>query len=152
MIRPNDKHSNNPPDKPPNNPADRQTSQQADLLAGYVLGDLTPEEAARLQQALANAPTLRRELKSFEEAFALLPYGLLTLKPSPHLKDSIISAAHHLANHPAATDTSLEPPPSKRCVNSLSRPNAQQKVASQQDDDATQEIAPNCKTSVQQQN
>ena len=75
-----------------------------DLAAGYVLDDLSSEEAVRLRQALAEDPALSEEIESFEEAFSLLPYGLPSTEPSARLKDKILSAA----SRPVA-DTVSEP-------------------------------------------
>ncbi|RUT10322.1 hypothetical protein DSM106972_008170 [Dulcicalothrix desertica PCC 7102] len=66
---------------------------QTDLVAGYILDDLSHEEAARLNQALAETPTLYEEIESFQEAFSLLPYDMPILEPSARLKEKIISAA-----------------------------------------------------------
>jgi anti-sigma-K factor RskA len=66
---------------------------QTDLVAGYILDDLSPEEVARLNQALAADPTLHQEIGSFGEAFASLPYDLPLVEPAARLKDKIISAA-----------------------------------------------------------
>ncbi len=66
---------------------------QTDLVAGYILDNLSDEEAARLNQALAETPTLYEEIESFKEAFSLLPYDMPILEPSEQLKEKIISAA-----------------------------------------------------------
>lgn len=66
-----------------------------DLVAGYILDDLSPEEVAQLNQALAESPTLPREIESFKEAFSLLPYDMAIVEPPASLKDKIISAASH---------------------------------------------------------
>lgn len=73
-----------------------------DLVAGYILDDLTPEEVARLNQSLAETPALNEEIASFQEAFSLLPYDMPIIEPSANLKNKIISAASH-------SSTSLEP-------------------------------------------
>jgi hypothetical protein len=78
-----------------------------DLVAGYILDDLSHEESARLNQALAETPTLYEEIESFKEAFSLLPYDMPILEPSARLKDKIISAASH-----SIAGTSLETPDS----------------------------------------
>jgi anti-sigma-K factor RskA len=64
-----------------------------DLVAGYILDDLSPEEAARLNQALAETPALQGEIAAFGEAFALLPYDMPLHAPSAGLKAKILSAA-----------------------------------------------------------
>jgi Anti-sigma-K factor rskA len=68
---------------------------QTDLVAGYILEDLSPEEVVQLNQALAEDPTLHQEIGSFGEAFSSLSYDLPILEPSARLKDKIISAASH---------------------------------------------------------
>ncbi|NJL21466.1 MAG: hypothetical protein HC895_12585 [Leptolyngbyaceae cyanobacterium SM1_3_5] len=78
-----------------------------DLVAGHILGDLSPEEVAQLNQALAETPTLHEEIATFEEAFSLLPYDLPIAEPSASLKDKILSAA----SQPIA-GASPEPAPS----------------------------------------
>lgn len=70
-----------------------QEPNPTDLIAGYVLGDLNAEEAAALRQVLAEDPARVKELKSFEAAFALLPYDLPVVEPSAQLKRKILSAA-----------------------------------------------------------
>lgn len=67
------------------------------LIAGYVLDDLSPEEATYLRQALAEDPTRAEELRSFEEAFSLLSYDLPMVEPSAQLKAKILSAASRQA-------------------------------------------------------
>jgi Anti-sigma-K factor rskA len=79
---------------------------QTDLVAGYILDDLSPEEMALLNEALAETPALAEEIASFGEAFSLLPYNLPLREPAASLKHKIISAA----NHPIAANN-LESPP-----------------------------------------
>jgi hypothetical protein len=79
-----------------------------DLVAGYILDDLSPEEAARLQQALAETPSLHGEIAAFGEALALLPYDMPIVAPTAALKTKILSAASQ-----SIADTSQTPPPSK---------------------------------------
>jgi anti-sigma-K factor RskA len=64
-----------------------------DLAAGYVLDDLSPEEAARLQQALTETPALQEEIAALGEALALLPYDMPLQSPAAGLKAKILSAA-----------------------------------------------------------
>ncbi|MCY7278490.1 MAG: anti-sigma factor [Phormidesmis sp. CAN_BIN44] len=86
MIRPND------------------DTNQTDLVAGYILNDLSPDEADRLDRALAEVPALSEEIESFQEAFSLLPYDLPLLEPSARIRDKIINAASH-----SLADTSVKP-------------------------------------------
>lgn len=80
-----------------------------DLVAGYILDNLSPEEADRLNQALTETPTLHAEIASFGEAFSLLPYDRPIVEPSPHLKSKILSAAQLSIRQPIVTATSLKP-------------------------------------------
>jgi anti-sigma-K factor RskA len=73
--------------RPTNNP------NLTDLAAGYILDDLSPEEATSLDQALAETPALHGEIAAFGEAFALLPYDLPLQAPPAGLKAKILSAA-----------------------------------------------------------
>lgn len=78
-----------------------------DLLAGYVLGDLTPEEAARLRRQLADRPDLKQELAKLQETLALLPYGLPDdVQPSPALRDRLLAAAGAETPAPSAAPKS----------------------------------------------
>jgi anti-sigma-K factor RskA len=70
-----------------------QDPNSTDLVAGYILDDLSPEEADRLNQALAETPALHREIAAFGEAFSLIPYDMPLLEPSANLKAKILSAA-----------------------------------------------------------
>jgi hypothetical protein len=79
---------------------------QTDLVAGYILDDLSPEEIALLNEALAETPALSEKIESFGEAFSLLPYDLPMREPAASLKDKIISAASH-----SIADNSLESSP-----------------------------------------
>jgi Anti-sigma-K factor rskA len=68
-------------------------SNPSDLAAGYILDDLSPEEADRLNQALLETPSLHREISAFGEAFSLIPYDAPLLEPSANLRARILSAA-----------------------------------------------------------
>ena len=65
-----------------------------DLIAGYVLNDLSTAEAIDLNQVLTTTPTLQREVTAFQETFAAIPYGLLLLTPTAHLKSKLLNTAH----------------------------------------------------------
>lgn len=75
-------------------------ANSTDLLAGYALGDLSPAEEIRLRQVLAESPAQAHEATSYEEALALLPYGLPTAEPSARLKGKILQAASNASSIP----------------------------------------------------
>jgi anti-sigma factor RsiW len=64
-----------------------------DLVAGYVLDDLSPEEAAQLDQMLADTPELQHEINAFQDTLSSLPYDLPLTEPSEGLKRNILDAA-----------------------------------------------------------
>ena len=64
-----------------------------ELIAGYALGDLSPEEAEELQRLLADHPDLTAEVASLQEVLALMPYALPQHEPSSQLRDSILAIA-----------------------------------------------------------
>ncbi|WP_346292385.1 anti-sigma factor [Sphaerothrix gracilis] len=60
------------------------------LIAGYVLGDLSPKEAAIFEQMLAGNPDLMREVEQMQR---ILEMAYVNETPPPaHLKASILSA------------------------------------------------------------
>ena len=63
-----------------------------ELLAGYVLGNLSPEEAEDLQQILLDRPELVAEVQVLQEVLAVLPYALPVMEPSSQLRQSILDA------------------------------------------------------------
>ncbi len=96
---------------------DDDNPNETDLVAGSILDDLSPDEADRLNQAIAQSPAIAGEIESFREAFALLPYDMPLLEPSARLKDKIISAALQSAAvpHPDPPESNVVPfAPSRR--------------------------------------
>lgn len=63
-----------------------------DLLAGYALGILTPDEHAALDARLAADPALRDELSQLTLATDLLPLSLEPIEPSPILRNRLEAA------------------------------------------------------------
>ncbi len=61
------------------------------LIAGYVLGDLEPEEAAELEQRLADDPALAEEVSRMQKALEL-SYALPELQPPAQLRSAILGA------------------------------------------------------------
>ena len=61
------------PDRNPNNP---QSDAFQELIAGYVLGDLSSDEMAEVQQYLASNPQARAEVAELQATLNLLPLSL----------------------------------------------------------------------------
>ena len=55
----------------------QQAGEWDELLAGYVLGDLSPEEIVKVKEHLAQNPELRTEIANLETTLSLLPLSLL---------------------------------------------------------------------------
>lgn len=70
-----------------------QPEQLESLLAGYVLGDLTPEEAAGFHQLLESNPELADEVRCLKTTLALLPLSLPSTLPPQGLQSRILNAA-----------------------------------------------------------
>lgn len=83
-------------------------SEQQLLMAGYILGDLSPEEAIAFEQLLAADPSLMQELAQMQQALDLT-YGV-EVQPPPHLRDSILKA-HQTEQHlqSAASSAAIAP-------------------------------------------
>ncbi|BBC22602.1 anti-sigma factor domain-containing protein [Pseudanabaena sp. ABRG5-3] len=64
-----------------------------ELLAGYVLGDLTTEEVTQMQQLILEHPEIIQEIDRLQETLALLPLSLNASHPAPNLRDRIAAAA-----------------------------------------------------------
>ena len=63
-----------------------------ELIAGYVLGNLDPQEVQKVEQLLAENPDLIAEVNGLQETLALLPYGLPKISPPTHLRTAILSS------------------------------------------------------------
>ena len=93
------------------NPFNAQELQE--LTAGYVLGDLTSEEAAQFHQLLVQHPELREEVEALQEALAMMPYALPEEKPQGELRSRILQATQ------AEFEQTLAPPASSSTVTQL---------------------------------
>ena len=62
-----------------------------ELAAGYVLGDLSSEEAAEFHQLLVEYPELATEVDSLQEVREMMAY-LPEVAPPPHLRNKILAA------------------------------------------------------------
>lgn len=63
-----------------------------ELAAGYVVGDLDPEEAEELRQLLVDNPNLNAQVNLLEEVLEQVLYGLNEAEPPPHLLSAILEA------------------------------------------------------------
>lgn len=68
------------------------SSEEQALAAGYVLGDLTPEEAAQVAQLLSTNPAMRKEVDALRVSLQLIPHGFDVVTPPAHLEDQIMAA------------------------------------------------------------
>ena len=64
-----------------------------ELAAGYVVGDLDPDEVEELRQLLIDNPELSAQVNLLEEVLEQLLYGLNEVEPPPHLGSVILEAA-----------------------------------------------------------
>lgn len=71
----------------------KHPKQLETLLAGYVLGDLTPAEIAHVNQLLERNPDLLVELQRLQVTLAVLPLSLPVTSPSQQLETRILQAA-----------------------------------------------------------
>jgi anti-sigma factor RsiW len=62
------------------------------LMAGYVLNDLTPEEAEVFNRLLADNPHLTAQVQHLQETLNVLPYALPDVEPPLHLRQAILEA------------------------------------------------------------
>ncbi len=68
------------------------SSEEQEELAGYLLGDLSPEQASALEARLTQDLRLLAELQALQEALHLLPYGLPGVIPPTSLRDKVMAA------------------------------------------------------------
>ncbi|MEM9566968.1 MAG: anti-sigma factor, partial [Cyanobacteria bacterium P01_E01_bin.34] len=67
------------------------SDQEQLLVAGFVLGDLTAEEAARLEELAATNPDIRREIGAMQASLELMPQALPLATPPAHLRQRIVT-------------------------------------------------------------
>ncbi len=65
------------------------------LAAGYVAGNLDPEEAREFEQLLAENPELLAEVERLQKVQEQLFYGLNEVQPPQHLRSVILQAANN---------------------------------------------------------
>ncbi|NJL98149.1 MAG: hypothetical protein HC924_04655 [Synechococcaceae cyanobacterium SM2_3_2] len=77
--------------------------QQQDLMAGYVLGDLSPEEADALAQMVTADPAVRADIQSLQLALEMA-YNPPPVPVPSHLRETVLKAASVVAM-PSAAET-----------------------------------------------
>jgi anti-sigma-K factor RskA len=65
---------------------------ERELAAGYILGDLDPEELAQFETLMQGNPALQAEVQALGVSFNLLPQELEPIAPPPHLRDRVLTA------------------------------------------------------------
>jgi anti-sigma-K factor RskA len=70
-------------------PENSQYVQQ--LAAGYIVGELSPDEALEFQQMLAENPSLAVEVEQLQQVLDEVVYGLNAVEPPPHLRAAILN-------------------------------------------------------------
>jgi anti-sigma-K factor RskA len=78
-------------------PQNKYPHEWEELLAGYVLGDLTPEEVTEMHQLIAEYPEIIKEIDHLQETLAMLPLGLSETYPASSLRDRIAASAIPIA-------------------------------------------------------
>ncbi|MDJ0615716.1 MAG: anti-sigma factor [Calothrix sp. MO_192.B10] len=81
------------------------------LLAGYVLGDLIPEDVVRVKQYLELYPELADEVNSLQATLALFPLSLPKSSPPEKLRSQILAAAQKELSSEVETDKQIQPEP-----------------------------------------
>lgn len=64
-----------------------------ELMAGYVLGNLSSEEAEELKRLLTEHPELTTEVNRLQEVLELIPYALPEVEPPQHLRSALLDTA-----------------------------------------------------------
>lgn len=65
-----------------------------ELTTGYVLGDLSAEEAEEFRRLLMENSDLATEVSRLQEVLGLIPYALPEVEPPLRLRSAILEAAH----------------------------------------------------------
>ena len=76
------------------------------LAAGFVVDDLTPEEAEEFRQLLANNPELVKEVDDLQEVLRQVLDGFTEVEAPPNLLPDILAKAESSSDRPAAVKRS----------------------------------------------
>lgn len=74
-------------------PQNKYPHEWEELLAGYVLGDLDPEEVIEMHKIILEHPEIVTKIDRFQETLAMLPLGLNETYPAKNLRDRIATQA-----------------------------------------------------------
>ena len=79
------------------------------LAAGYVLGDLTSDETARLETLMAEKVDVLKEVQALQASYELIPQSLSIVAPPAHIRETIQAglSSTPLASQPASTPARL---------------------------------------------
>ena len=69
------------------------SERSEELMAGYVLDNLSSSEAEELRRLLKENPELATEVRRLQEVLEVMPYALPDIAPPPHLYSAIWEAA-----------------------------------------------------------
>ncbi len=65
---------------------------ERELAAGYILGDLDPEELRQFEARLSGNALLQAEVHALRVSLMLMPQGLEPVVPPPQLRDRVLAA------------------------------------------------------------
>ncbi len=88
---------------------DEPVDDVEELLAGYVLGDLSPAEAEQVQRLLTDCPDLVNQVDQLREILATIPYSLPAVMPSASLRTSVLTATTNLPDARSPQRTGRSP-------------------------------------------
>ena len=85
-------------------PQNKYPHEWEELLAGYVLGDLDPEEVIEMHKIILEHPEIVTKIDHFQETLAMLPLGLSEAHPAKNLRDRIAAQAIPITVENLSTD------------------------------------------------
>lgn len=74
-------------------PKQEYPPEWVEILAGYVLGDLEPDEITEMHRLIAEHPEIIAEIDHLQATLAMLPLGLSESLPNASLRDRIAAVA-----------------------------------------------------------
>ena len=89
-------------------PSEIPLEQSQLLIAGYILGDLAPEEAAEFEQLLKGHPAVAAEVAQMQQALEL-SYGVQEVQPPAPLRSTILNAAQSAVQAQSAERSVIAP-------------------------------------------